>query len=112
VVNKRLYAAAYAIDDEDEILKPEPIEKPKYLNMEVLKSGSKGDKVKMLQAVLIYEGVLKIKSPTGIFGGMTRQAVKDLQVKYKDAILKPAGLKAPTGVVGTLTNLWLNQNYK
>lgn len=105
----RLYAGAYAIDDE--ILKPDVLEKPTYFNVKTLKVGSTGLEVKMLQAVLIYEGLLKIKSPTGVYGGMTRQAVKALQEKYKDEILKPAGLKGGTGVVGSLTNLFLNTKY-
>jgi len=112
VVSKRFYAGSYAIDDEDEVLKPDVLEKPRYFNTKTLKSGSTGIEVKMLQAVLIYEGLLKIKAPTGFLGGMTRKAIIDLQMKYRDEILKPAGLKSPTGVVGSLTNLFLNTKYK
>lgn len=112
MVNKRLYAAAYAIDDESDILVPNNGTKPKYYNTKVLKVGSTGAEVRILQEVLIYEGLLKIKSPTGLFGGMTRQAVMRLQEKYREDILKPAGLKGATGIVGTLTNLKLNTLYK
>ena len=112
MVNKRLYAAGYAIDDEDEILIPEPIAKPKYVNFKPLKVGTTSPAVKMLQEVLIYEGLLKIKAPTNYFGGLTLKAVKALQEKYRTEILVPAGLKSATGYVGTLTNLFLNTKYK
>ena len=112
MVNKRLYAAGYAVDDDSEIIQPEPTTKPKYFNTKPLKVGSTGAEVKMLQAVLIYEGLLKIKSPTGTFGGLTRKAVIAFQEKYADEILKPAGLKKGTGYVGQLTNLKLNNLYK
>ncbi len=111
MVNKRLYSAGYAIDDEDEILKPEPITKPKYSSNKALQVGSVGVEVKALQSILIYEGVLNIKAPTGYFGGLTRTAVVKLQEKYKDEILKPANLKSGTGYVGTLTNKFLNAKY-
>ena len=112
MVNKRLYAAGYAIDDTDEIITPITIDKPKYFNTKPLKVGSTGAEVKMLQAVLIYEGLLKIKAPTGYFGGLTRSAVVKLQEKYADDILKPVSLKSGTGYVGKLTNLFLNTKYK
>ena len=111
MVSKRMYAGAYAIDDDNEVLKPIEISKPKYKNTKPLTIGSRGDEVKMLQAVLIYEGLLKIKAPTGYFGGLTRQAVKALQFKYKDSMLTPIGLKSPTGYVGTMTNKKLNELY-
>lgn len=112
MLNKRCYAAGYAIDDEDEILVPLPIEKPKYNNTKVLSVGSTGAEVKMLQAVLIYEGLLNIKTPTGYLGGLTRKGIIALQEKYKQDILVPGGLKAPTGIAGKLTNTFLNKKYK
>ncbi|MDB5258098.1 MAG: hypothetical protein JWM14_2793, partial [Chitinophagaceae bacterium] len=99
------------IDDDADTLIPDPITKPKYFNTKVLKVGSKGKEVTMLQEVLIFEGLLNIKKATDYFGGLTRVAVIKLQEKYKDQILKPAGLKVGTGIVSTLTNLWLNKNY-
>lgn len=110
-VSKRMYAGSYAIDDDNEVLKPIEITKPKYNNTKPLTVGSRGDEVRMLQAVLIYEGLLKIKAPTNYFGGLTRQAVKALQMKYKDSMLTPIGLKSPTGYVGTMTNKKLNELY-
>ncbi len=112
MVAKRLYAAGYAIDDEDEVIQPEPSDKPVYKNIKHLTVGSRGDEVTALQKVLIYEGVLKIKAPTGYFGGLTMAAVVKLQEKYKDEILKPANLKKGTGYVGELTNQFLNKKYK
>lgn len=112
MVNKRLYAAGYAVDDDNQVIQPEPITKPKYFNAKPLKVGSKGREVEMLQAVLIYEGLLKIKSPTGVFGGLTRKAVIAFQEAYRSDILTPAGLKRGTGYVGQLTNMKLNTLYK
>lgn len=112
MVNKRLYSAGYAIDDEDAILISDNDTKPKYVNFKVLKVGSRGKEVKMLQDVLIYERLLKIKQSTEFFGGLTRAGVVKLQEKYRDEILVPARLKAPTGIVSTLTNLFLNTKYK
>lgn len=111
MVNKRLYSAGYAVDDDSDIIKPEPIIKPVYANLKPLQVNSKGKEVEMLQSVLIYEGILKIKAPTGVFGGLTRKAVIALQEKYTTEILKPAGLKKGTGYVGTLTNVFLNKKY-
>jgi len=110
-VSKRMYAASYAIDDENEVLIPNNGTKPVYTNTKPLSVGSTGDAVKQLQAVLIYEGLLKIKAPTGYFGGLTRSAVKAFQEKYKADILTPAGLKSGTGYVGNLTNKFLNKKY-
>ena len=112
MVSKRLYAASYAIDDEDEIIKPDPIAQPKYKNLKHLNVGARGDEVTQLQNVLIFEGLLKIKAPTGYFGGLTMAAVIKLQEKYKDEILKPANLKKGTGYMGELTNQFLNKKYK
>lgn len=109
----RLYAAGYAIDNEDEVIKPDPIaEKPIYFNTKNLTVGAKGKEVTMLHEVLIYEGLINIKKPTGYFGGLTRAAVIKLQDKYKNEILTPIGLKKGTGYVGSLTNDFLNKKYK
>jgi len=111
MVSKRLYSAQYAIDDENEVIIPNNGTKPVYNNSVTLQVGSIGDKVKMLQSVLIYEGFLKIKTPTGYFGGMTRNALIQLQNKYKADILTPVGLKVGTGICGSQTNNFLNKKY-
>jgi hypothetical protein len=58
---KRLYSASYAVDDENEVIQPLPIQKPVYKNNKSLTVGAKGKEVEILQAVLIFEGLLKIK---------------------------------------------------
>lgn len=110
-VTKRLYAASYAIDNENEVLIPNNGAKPVYTNTKTLQVGSTGDAVKQVQAVLIYEGLLKIKAPTGYFGGLTRSAVKAYQEKYKADILTPIGLKSATGVVAGRTNAHMRKLY-
>lgn len=113
MLDKRVYAVGYILDDEDEKLQPLPIyRRPVYDVIGQVKLGDTSEDVKKLQAVLIYEKVLKIKEPTGWFGGLTRKAVIDLQNKYKDEILTPLGLKGGTGFVGKSTTNWLLQNYR
>lgn len=105
---KRLYSVGYGIN------KPTPgeLDKPSVDIQKTLKNGSTGDEVKQLQSVLIYEGLLAIKAPTGLFGGMTEKAVKNYQLKYADEILKPLGLKLPTGIVASATRAHINKKYK
>lgn len=103
-----MYWAGYAIDDLEEV---NIAVKPKFSQTKTMKLGDRGDNVKELQAVLIYEGLLKIKEPTGLFLGMTRKSVMDLQTKYKDEILTPVGLKSATGIVGSQTLKFLNKKY-
>lgn len=113
VLAKRAYAAGYILDNDDEILKPEPIAlQPKFAQSKAMKVGSKGDGVKQLQAVLIYEGLLNIKEPSGYYGGATRASVIKLQEKYAIEILTPVGLKFGTGIVGNSTLKFLNNKYK
>lgn len=113
VLAKRAYSAGYILDNDYEVLKPEPIAvQPKFTATGVMKVGSKGDNVKQLQEVLIYEGLLKIKAPTGYFGGITRKAVIAYQEKYADEILKPIGLKKGTGIVANMTLKHLRNKYK
>ena len=109
---KRAYSAGYILDNDEEVLKPEPIAlKPKFNATEVMKVGSKGNSVKQLQAVLIYEGLLNIKDPSGFFGGLTKASVIKLQDKYKSEILTPAGLKFGTGIVASKTLQFLRKKY-
>lgn len=110
-VTKRLYSASYAIDNENEVVQPTPITKPVYTNTKTLQVGATGDAVKQIQAVLIYEGLLKIKAPTGVFGGLSRQAVKAYQEKYKAEILTPVGLKSATGISAGRTNAHMRKLY-
>ncbi len=110
MISKRLYAAGYGVADVkpiDTSLDP----RPKYKNNSNLEVGSTGPAVVMLQNILIYEGFLKIKKPTGVFAGLTRAAVIKLQEKYAKDILTPVGLKKGTGYVGSSTNKFLNNLY-
>lgn len=87
--------------------------KPSYTFIHPLSFGMTRDKeVKILQDILKYEGVMPKTIPsTGNFLEATLHAVKKLQTKYADEILKPIGLKQGTGYVGTRTITWLNKRY-
>ncbi len=65
-----------------------------------LKLGSRGNEVTELHKRLIADGYLKIAAPTGYFGPLTLQAVKDFQT---------AKLLVADGVVGPLTRAELNK---
>ena len=62
--------------------------------------GDTGNDVFMLQTILRELGFFPNLTPTGFFGGITRQAVKDFQQFYEDDILTIIGLKSPTGYFG------------
>lgn len=106
-IKARLYSAGYGINNE-----PVDIQKPKVLLFKSLSVGTKGSDVVDLQKVLIYEKLLPIKEPTGLFGGFTRKAVMAYQVKYRKEILDPIGLNLPTGVVASRTIAHINNLYK
>ncbi|MBI5732789.1 carboxypeptidase regulatory-like domain-containing protein [Candidatus Jorgensenbacteria bacterium] len=74
----------------------------------ILKVGSRGNDVKLLQETLIREGVYPESIVTGYFGNLTKLAVIRFQEKYLDQILKPVGLASGTGVVGNATRAKLN----
>lgn len=113
MLTARLYAVGYILDDDEEVLQPIVQPKPIFkAPIRAMKVGSRGTDVQMLQEILIYEGLLKIKASTQYFGGMTRKAVIDLQNKYKAEILTPVGLKFGTGFVGLSTLAFLNNKYK
>lgn len=107
-IQKRLYSAGYGINN----LSVVETTKPKVKLTKPLKVGDFGTDVKQLQSILIYEGFLKIATPTGTFAGMTRKAVMDYQSKYASEILYPLGLKLPTGIVGASTIKHINTKYE
>lgn len=86
-------------------------EKPVYTFTKSMVYGDRGEEVKKLQQVLIYEGLLKSGLDTGYFGGLTLKAVMAFQLKYKDKILKPAGIGQPSGKVLKYTQNMLNELY-
>lgn len=106
--SKRLYWAGYAIDDLEEVNMPV---KPVFAQSKAMRVGDRGENVRQLQEVLIYEGLLKIPKATNYFGGMTRRAVIDLQNKYRAEILTPVGLKSGTGYIGKSSLAFLNKKY-
>lgn len=106
---KRMYALGHGIDKKN--LDYTVSEKPKGKLTRSLKEGMDGEDVRFLQKVLVYEGCMELKNPTIHFRGATLKGVKNLQAKYKDQILKPAGLKLPTGFVGENTIRFINQKY-
>lgn len=71
--------------------------------------GSRGEDVKILQTLLVRDGVYSEGPITGYFGKLTRQAVIRFQEKYADEILKPNGLDRGTGRVGASTRAKLNK---
>jgi hypothetical protein len=76
-----------------------------------LKVGMKSEDVKILQQLLINEGFWRSEaSITSYFGPATRAAVMKFQDRYKEAILYPLGLTAPTGFFGPYTRKYLNEN--
>lgn len=105
---KRCFVAGYVVD----LATPPPIAKPKWTGTRTLTIGSKGDDVKTLQEILMYEGLFNYPNCTGFYGGITRKAVIALQEKYRAEILTPLGLSKGTGIVANATIKWLLANYK
>jgi hypothetical protein len=86
-------------------------EMPKYKFSHAIKYGDKGEDVKALQEILIYEGCLAVGYNTGNFYGYTLKGVKKLQEKYASEILEPLGLSKGTGIVGLSTLKFLSKKY-
>ncbi len=74
----------------------------------ILKLGSRGTEVKLLQKVLIIEKFLAGKMD-GKFGKSTQKALIAFQEKYASDILTPLSLSKGDGVVGKATRIKLNQ---
>ena len=71
--------------------------------------GSAGEEVKILQNILIKEGVYENGKITGIFDSSTKKAVKLFQEKYASEILTPIGLSEGTGFFGAATRKKVNE---
>ncbi len=108
--SKRCYGAGFAIDKKNLDYKPPAT--IQYNFTRNLKNGMSGEDVVMLQKILVLEGCLSLKTPTGRFLGMTEAGVTKLQEKYANEILKPLGLKKGTGRFYESTRKFINQKYK
>lgn len=70
----------------------------------ILSTGSPYEtEIERVQTFLAWEGCLDPKYICGVYGPRTTQAIMDFQYKYEYAILKPAGVSAPTGKWGSYT---------
>ncbi|MCD5396325.1 MAG: ABC transporter substrate-binding protein [Candidatus Pacebacteria bacterium] len=87
------------------------IEKAKKMHFtKTLMYGSKGKEVENLQKCLAkFEDIYPEGKITGYFGKKTKEAVIRFQEKYREEILKPAGLKKGNGRVGPKTREKLNE---
>lgn len=85
-----------------------PDKKP-FVFTKILRLGSTGNEVEMLQKALKTLGYFPNIQTTQYFGKVTELAVKKFQEAYKDEILKPSGLSKPTGIFGQSTMKKLNQ---
>jgi hypothetical protein len=93
----------------DSKILPPPL--PKYSETGFLRSfgrGTRGDDVRLLQEILVREGVYPEALMTGLYGSLTAKAVARFQEKYAREILTPAGLTRGTGYVGPSTRKKLN----
>ncbi len=87
-----------------------------FLFTQNISQGAKGPHVKYLQIILnkdtattiAQSGSGSLGNETEFFGPATRNAVLRFQEKYKEEVLKPANIPAPTGFVGSLTRGKLN----
>ena len=74
-----------------------------------LKLGDQGEGVKIMQSLLLKEGVYPGGLLSGYFGPYTQKAIIKFQEKYAPEILLPAGLTAGTGFVGVGTLKKMNE---
>jgi peptidoglycan hydrolase-like protein with peptidoglycan-binding domain len=104
-IKARVTSAMYFIDMDFDTSKPAP-----YTFTQNLTVGSTGIEVLVLQKTLQTLGFFPVNvNPTGYFGGISRQAVKNFQEAYKTDILIAWGLKSGTGYFGRTTRAKLNK---
>ena len=101
------YLKRLSLSVEPEELSPEELTFDQNLSL-----GMRGENVKVLQEILIEEGVWPRPNigATGYFGSITREAVISYQEKYASEILEPLGLIKGTGFVGSSTRLHLERD--
>ena len=91
-------------------LKPQETKPVSFKFTKNMKKGDKGPEVAKLQDVLKHLGYMSASIPsTGYFGERTFEAACKFQAAYLGDILKPAGLSAPTGVIGYYSIKKLNE---
>ncbi len=81
-----------------------------------MRQGARSTEVRYLQIVLNKDTATTVASigagspgnETDFFGPATHNAVLRFQEKYKEEVLRPANIPAPTGFVGSLTRTKLN----
>jgi peptidoglycan hydrolase-like protein with peptidoglycan-binding domain len=95
-IQKRCYGALYW--DTVAVIGTGP--KPKWTFSMPLRYSQSNNEVKMVQQLLISEGLMPGGYDTGFFGGRTLAAVNAFQSRYAADILIPQGLTKPTGFWG------------
>ena len=98
-IKARVFGAAYW--DTVQILGDGP--RPVHTFTKVLQFGANSEEVRMMQKLLISEGLLPTDCATGYFGGRSLAAVKAFQSKYASDVLIPLGLDEPTGIWGAFS---------
>lgn len=83
-----------------------------YTFTKTLKKGMSGADVEALQKALKQFGFFPQINITKFFGAVTEEAVKKFQIAYKEEILVPNGLTAPTGVFGPSSITKMNKLLK
>lgn len=105
-----LSKAGYKDENNDNVLEKTTSKKSAFQLKSDLKLNSQGTEVEELQKCLAkFSDIYPNGEVTGKFGKKTEEAVIKFQEKYKDEILKPAGLDKGTGQVGKTTRTKLNQ---
>ncbi len=95
-IKARVYAAGYW----DTVSVIGTGARPKYTFTKTLRYGDTNAEVKVVQELLISEGLLPTGLNSGYFGGRTLAGVNAFQSRYAAEILLPNGLTAPTGLWG------------
>jgi ABC-type transport system substrate-binding protein len=105
-----LEKAGYKDEDQDGILEKIIIKEPSFKFKSNLSLGSQGKEVEELQRCLAKDSEVYPEGEiSGYFGKKTKEAVIRFQEKYKEEILKPAGLEKGNGEVREKTREKLNK---
>lgn len=102
--NKRVVMGQYWLTLDN----AEPTPPPLYDFKVNLKVGDTGEEVRRMQEFLKSQGFFPDMPCTGYYGGISRKAVEDFQIKYSNKILAFFGLTKPTGYWGEKTREMAN----